>query len=401
MEYSGYKAIDFLNDDDFLSWLKKSDTEAIKFWESFLKSHPEKQPVIDEAIEIFNLFKINEDKLSLDEVIITWENIKNPQKSKKGRFIPLFKYAAILILVFAAGAIFHALSLRTDDMKLQQHAEEYIVTNEPIVILSDGSSVVLDNKNSKIEYSSTGDQLIIDNDTLRQEAETASPGEEVKINSVIIPYGSKSQVTLCDGTKIWLNAGSRLIYPTQFSESNREVMLSGEAYFDVTRNEQKPFIVKTTHTTIEVLGTKFNVFAYPGEIISGTVLVEGSVAVEYKKEGLLKRSGRIILAPNQCAFVNTNKGEATLKEIDTYTYTSWIDGVFKFDFENLNRVLKKLERYYNIRISLEDPLIGLYKISGKLDLRNSPEEVLNIVKNTIPVDWEKQNNNQYLITSKR
>ena len=400
MEYSDYTTIDFLNDDYFLLWLNKSDSDAIKFWDGFIEKHPEKQLVIDEAVEIFNFFKLHKDKLTLDEVFILWENIKKSQKVKKNLFIPLLKYAAIFIFVFISGAIFYALFFRIDETVFPKYAEDYTLPEEPRLVLSDGSSVVLDNKNSKIEYDKTGNQLIIDNDTIQQDSEPGISEEETKINSVIIPYGSNSQVTLSDGTKVWLNAGSRLIHPSQFTGSNREVMLFGEAYFDVAKNKDKPFIVKTNYTTIEVLGTKFNVFAYPDETITGTVLVEGSVAVEYKKDGFMKKAERIILAPNQCALINTEKGNARVSEIDASMYTSWKDGIFKFELEDLNRVLKKLERYYNIKINQENPFIGFHKISGKLDLRSSLEDVLDIIKNAVPIDWEKQNNNQYLITQK-
>lgn len=395
-KYSRYKAADFLDDEYFIQWLIKPDNEQELFWSDFIEKYPSQKAEVDEARLIFGMLQPDQEHLSLDETYGIWNKVLEVTKKKKtSTWVRVLKYAAALVLIFASGA----LSFYIYQVNQQTHfdlTELDQQIDEAKIILADGTEVSLEQKESIITYNSTGNQLVVNNDTISQ---TQHQGRET-MNKVIIPYGKKSMIVLSDGTKVWLNAGSQFIYPSSFLRKKREVVLIGEAYFDVAKNPEKPFIVRASDMRVKVLGTKFDVSAYPEDPIIEAILEEGSVSLEVMSKGLLGHSKEILLKPNQKISLNKESGETRIREVDVSMYTSWKDGMLKSEKEDLARLIKKVERYYNINIKIEDPLVGGYKISGKLDLKNSPEKTLNIVKLTVPIDWSKKSNGDFIIVKK-
>nr|WP_321358189.1 FecR domain-containing protein [uncultured Draconibacterium sp.] len=393
-KYKYYSSIDFLNDDSFIQWLLKSNTNAEMYWEAFVEEHPEKKGEIAEAIEIFNHFRFTHEELSLDEVFAIWNDIKHQQVEKKVGVLTVLKYAAVFLLVFATGALsYYFYNNSTGKTEFTIAENDPLNFNEAQIILSDGKSIPLNSKDSEIKYDATGEQVIIDNDTIQQ----LKKEEEPTINRVVIPYGKSSQLTLSDGTRVWLNAGSQLVYPSVFKERQREVLLIGEAYFNVVHNTKKPFVVRTEHADIEVLGTSFDVLAYPDDKMFQTILVTGSVSIETKSTGLMSGKNKMVLVPNQMFYLDKESGVNYINNVDVDTYTSWKEGMFDCDKLDLSRVVRRLERYYNKRIHIKDPLIGTYKISGKLDLKGDISEVLDVIQSFVPIDWGKQQNGDYFI----
>ncbi len=396
-KYSRYKAVDFLDDEYFIQWLIKPDNEQETFWNEFVEKYPSQKAEIDEARLIFGMLQPEQERLSLDETYGIWNRVLETTKRRTSKtWVRVLKYAAVLALIFASGA----LSFYIYQLNQQTHFDlsevDQQATNEAKIILADGTEVSLEQKESLITYNESGNQLVVNNDTIDQ---IRQQGRET-MNKVIIPYGKKSMITLSDGTKVWLNAGSQLIYPSAFLRKKREVVLIGEAYFDVAKNTAKPFVVRASDMRVKVLGTRFDVSAYPEDPIIETILEEGSVSLEVMGKGLLGQSEEIILKPNQKISLNKENGETWIREVDVSMYTSWKDGMLKSEKEDLARLIKKVERYYNINIKIKDPLVGLYKISGKLDLKNSPEQTLNIIKLTVPIDWNKKSNGDFVIIKK-
>lgn len=396
-KYTKYTTEDFLADDSFIEWLIDPTEEQDNYWNAFLQQHPEKKHAIDEAKIVFSMFQHERERLSLDETYDIWNNIlktfRNPATSL---WLNALKYAAILLVVFLAGGISYYLYENREQTHFDLASAPVTTISEAKIILSDGSEISLEKNESEISYNSSGNQLIVNNDTIRQ---NQVAGREV-MNKVIIPYGKKSMIQLSDGTLVWLNAGSQLIYPSTFQRKKREVVLIGEAYFDVAKNPNKPFIVRTADMHVKVLGTRFDVSAYPEDPMVETILEEGSVALEVVSKNFAHSGKEVILKPNQKISLNKEDGVANIKTVDVSMYTSWKDGILKTDREDLVRVIKKVERYYNIHIELRDPLAGGYLISGKLDLKGSPEEVLNIIKLTVPIDWTKKSNGDFVIVRK-
>ncbi|MBL7970864.1 MAG: FecR domain-containing protein [Prolixibacteraceae bacterium] len=397
-KYRDYSTVDFLNDESFLRWQSNPSAQESNFWEAFQNKYPGKRDEIKEAVTIFKLFHSKEDGLAMDEQYELWKRIqKEGKNSARTIFLHWLKYAAILSLVFLSGALTYYFYQHTETQYQLELAEDTkIGKGEAMIILPDGSRVSLEKQLSEISYSQNGNQLIVNRDTITPKA---AAGDEL-MHKVIIPYGKKSMIVLSDGTRVWLNAGSQLVYPSIFSGEKRQVMLVGEAFFDVAKNPEKPFFVHTSDVIVEVTGTRFDISAYPEDKLVQTVLEEGKVTLNIEGKGILSKGGKIEMCPNQKVELNRETGEAKTQRVDVSKYISWKDGMLEFEKVDLVRALKQVERYYNVRVFLADPLTGCYKLSGKLDLKDDPEQVLNVIKLTVPIDWQKKSNGDFVIINK-
>jgi ferric-dicitrate binding protein FerR (iron transport regulator) len=209
---------------------------------------------------------------------------------------------------------------------------------------------------------------------------------EVAVNQIIIPYGKRSEITLADGTHIWLNSGSQLSYPSRFKTNSRDVYLTGEAFFDVTADANKPFYVMTRDFKIKVLGTKFNVSSYSEDRTIQTVLLKGKVSAGKNK--LFAET--IDLYPGERLVYDKAGNNLAKEKVDVQLYTSWINGYLIFDNEPTTEVFKKLERYYNQRIIASGGLGG-NTFSGKLDLKDNIKDVLDNISFASSVKATEEN----------
>jgi ferric-dicitrate binding protein FerR (iron transport regulator) len=395
-KYKDFSITDFLDDPDFLRWMTDPTPEDEVFWRDFLKVYPSKKSQIQEARLVFNLLQSRESKMTLSEQYELWNSIQQKSKfSGKQIVLQLFKYAAILVLVFFSGAVSYYYYQNSFSRRTPQFADLYPADGGAMVILADGSKVSLKKDMSEILYSENGDQLVVNSDTIKQKPELKEA-----LNKVIVSYGKKSMIVLSDGTKVWLNAGSQLVYPAFFSNDTREVSLVGEAFFDVTKNPEKPFIVKASDVNIQVLGTRFDISAYPEDKIIQTVLEEGKINLKYEENGLFKRDHTLSMTPNQMVEFDRSSRETASSIVNVSKYVSWKEGMLEFEKVNLNKALKQIERFYNVNITLGSEQIGEFKLSGKLDLKNTAEDVLNVIKLTLPVNWHRKANGDYVLTNK-
>ncbi|MFA5326497.1 MAG: FecR family protein [Prolixibacteraceae bacterium] len=165
---------------------------------------------------------------------------------------------------------------------------------------------------------------------------------------VVAPAGSRMQFVLGDGTKVWLNHGSQLKYPYQFTGENRKVFLTGEAYFEVAHNKKMPFIVRTSSIEVKATGTAFNVSAYPGDDLVETTLVEGKVILY---ESTTERK-IIAMSPNECLKFNSKKNVYALESGNTEKYTAWKDGILVFKNDRISDIARKLARWYNVDVEI-------------------------------------------------
>jgi len=251
---------------------------------------------------------------------------------------------------------------------------------------------------------------------------TTEKKAEIAWYEIQAPLGAKSQVKLIDGTRVWLNAGSKLQYSTTFGQQNREVNLVGEGYFEVAKNKDLPFEVKTSELIVRALGTAFNVKAYPNEATIETILVEGEVevlqktkttGVEKDQTVLLKPQQRLTLKKNTHEMlVETNLPEKeqvvdpikipqkkttapTVKTVkttvDLMSHTSWKDKRWRIDSENLGSFATKLERRYNVKISFQDKDLPKYSFNGTFE--DEPiEEVLRALALAAPINFSLKGN---------
>lgn len=195
---------------------------------------------------------------------------------------------------------------------------------------------------------------------------TRDKNQEIQYATIEVQYGQTSHLFLFDGTEVWLNSGTKFKYPNQFNLSERDVFLEGEAFFKVAHNKNLPFKVKTGKLEVEVLGTSFNVSAYPGESLQTVMLVEGNVQlndVDGKQIGAL--------SPGQIAIKTDGIDTLQVKTTEQYFYTSWKDGKVTFNGETLGEIAKKMERWYNVEMNFENESLKNFKFTGTI-LRNKP-----------------------------
>jgi ferric-dicitrate binding protein FerR (iron transport regulator) len=197
---------------------------------------------------------------------------------------------------------------------------------------------------------------------------------------VKVPLGQMSEVTLFDGTKVWLNSGTTLRYSNNFGKEERNISLEGEAFFEVTKDEI-PFKVKLKNTEVEVLGTTFNVVSYSDDVFSEITLVEGKVNVNN-----LSGSTIAVLKPSERIYIDDILNKASISKVETNFYTSWIDGKIVFDDEKLAEITRKLERWYNVDIQLEEASLGELHFTGTI-LKHKPfNQIITAFELLLPID---------------
>lgn len=199
---------------------------------------------------------------------------------------------------------------------------------------------------------------------------------EIAIHQLSVPSGQQAQLTLSDGTKIWLNSKSKLIYPGTFQEKNREVTLEGEGYFQVSHNPQKPFVVKTSHLDIKVLGTSFNVTSYTDEENIILALETGSVSISERGSADLAAK----LKPNDLAIYSKTKKEIDLAIADSEIYKSWLKGQFKFRNMSFEDISKRLGRNFNVTFVFESEEVKHIKYNGSFYNYEPLGQILKIMQ---------------------
>ena len=201
-------------------------------------------------------------------------------------------------------------------------------------------------------------------------------------------HGQVREMLLPDGTKVWLNQSSVLKYPRAFEGKERHVYLDGEAYFEVARNHEKPFTVKSQAMDVRVLGTSFNIKCRPDNSFAETTLVEGEVEVKDKSD-----KGRITLLPGQKAVLNRVTGRMQVKQVDPKMEIVWHNDLIPFEKSSIFQIAAALERFYGVKIILSPDVDSTNTYSGVLKKKDNIESVLNSLRNSIPFNYKKVDDN--------
>lgn len=209
---------------------------------------------------------------------------------------------------------------------------------------------------------------------------------------LVVPAGQRAELTLPDGTKVWLNAGSKLSYPS-FFEKERKVFLSGEGFFDVSKNKNVPFIVSTRTMDVKALGTQFNVFCYPESNYTGVYLQEGSVKAYFPSS----EAEGVILSPEQYL---VQKGKQLVLSTMDPDELLWREGIYTFKRQKLGRIIEKLELYYDVKIVVKDPEILDYEYVGKFRQRDGVMEILHLIQRIHNFKIKKNDELNQIILSK-
>ena len=384
-----------MDDRGFISWILHGTNRDE--WELFLQEHPEFSETVTRAKELIAALDPGDELLPGPEAVQIWKTIEtfheenNRRKGKKIRTAWFIRIAATFLILITVGII--ALSIFNRDAEPYRFAtdESQIESGDARLVLSTGENIRLKNENSKITVEE-GKALYIENDSTVNlgNEKTGTDGKDA-MNEVIVPFGKKSRILLSDGTKVCLNAGTRFAFPSAFKGKNREVFLEGEAYFEVSKSERS-FYVNTPDIKVKVFGTRFNVSAYKSDKRVETLLLEGKVSVSANTGfGLMNRE--IILEPFQKAsYIKETHETLITPEPEADIYISWTEGWFHFSKENISNVMKKLERYYNVKVVYDQSFYEQELISGKLDLKESLDEVMLVLTNVAPIIYRIDGN---------
>ncbi|MBN1117990.1 MAG: DUF4974 domain-containing protein [Bacteroidales bacterium] len=316
-------------------------------------------------------------------------------KSTSRSMFRIISYAAAVIIpLFIASYLFLF-------EKEKPAIDDIIVpgTHMAVLTLSDGKEINLDGSETK--QTIDNEQVYIYNQErilkyeLKDEENSSAPENNAKsveprFNTLTIPRGGEYSIELTDGTKIWLNAESKLVYPIEFTGNNRQIYIEGEAYLEVAHNSVKPFIVNTSLVNITVLGTSFNIRSYENDPEIVTTLVEGKV----KLTGISTNNHeQIVLSPGkQARMIKTTK-TLEISEVETNDYTAWKDGLLVFNNENLGSIMKRLERWYNFNSIFESEELRELHFSGTLNKYDHIDTILDMISISCYIQFKSEGRN--------
>ncbi|MCL2562020.1 MAG: FecR domain-containing protein [Rikenellaceae bacterium] len=310
---------------------------------------------------------------SLDKISDIPPPLKNHARVKNKPLRIVRWTAAVLIPLFIGISVWFALDRNifgSDGKPISR------IMTDATLTLPDGSVIILDKatENSRIAERD-GIVFAREDGKLVYENKVAEMSDKIMWGTVDVPRGSQLELTLQDGSNVWLNAGSRLRFPIPFDGNERRVFLEGEAFFDVKKSIEKPFIVETADQELKVLGTEFNVYAYPQENSIHTALITGSVSLISKAN-----QAQIILEPGQKATLHSDSGDYSITAVDTHEIMAWRNMEFVFGGATLDHVFTKLSRWYDFEYSFEDPQAAELTTWGSIPIYDDISSVLELIE---------------------
>lgn len=336
----------------------------------------------------------------LEQALELWEGMRQVDKAKgwkrlttvmakkqraqqlRRRLIYICSAAAMIILLLTIGreGLFRNKAV-TDTLFVAA-----VENNQPKLILEDGQQILLSGETvtepliQKLNFTIDRQRK-----NITYIPDESTKDNTLKYNTLEIPKGAEYELILSDGTHVWLNADTRLRYPVKFSTGERRVYLEGEAYFQVAKNTELPFRVESPSQTVEVLGTQFNVYAYSGEEKEYTTLAEGSVAVTVSGSGQ-----KLQLRPGQQLAISCQDGNTSVCEVDITQVTDWKNGMFVFDDQSLEMILRKVARWYNIEVFYKNTAAKSMVFKGNLPRYGELDELLRVLESSSKIHFSLQ-----------
>lgn len=308
---------------------------------------------------------VGNEKLTPLETAELWAKIQDSTSSKANTFSwKYFIQIAASILVVLSFLGLWQYNRNTSTAKLLDFAAQNI--NKKVIVNKQIKGKVNDD-----QASNEDENIITTND----------------FNTLVVGDGRRSEITLPDGTKVWLNSGSRLIYPITFEKNSREVYLEGEAYFDVTHNKERPFHVRGKSMDIKVLGTEFYVGSNLNNKNNYAVLVSGSIA--FSGGNWLNKTEKVLVPGERINYI-PDEEKLLISHVKTEEYKSWKEGYLDIESESLDVIVKSIAKYYNIQISTEGLNLVNEKFTGRLDFQRNADDVLTILCSGTPYAYNPE-----------
>jgi len=350
-----------LNDEEALllkQWLSESDENR--------KSYRELQELWLSA----NLAGLKKSKTEA----AAWKAISSRVNARKTKRLNWMSFAAAASVVLVVGAYFAISQLFPSQDKQWVALSEQAKPAELVrLILPSGTEMALEDS-LEGEMNVEGEFVYKDLSGISyQEPLKSESNEKAVIHELVVPQGGHYVLTLADGTIVTLNSESSIKFPTQFNDSVREVWMEGEAYFDVEHNPEKPFLVHASGMTTRVLGTQFDVRAYEEDADQSVTLVEGSVQLETAEN-------KVRLKPGEQYYQDSkNLTAGKVRQVDTYLYTSWIDGTMYFDDITLGELIVRLNRWYDFKYEFKDESLKQRRFTGGVKKSDDLKTVFSLI----------------------
>ena len=285
-------------------------------------------------------------------------NLLRKKLRKRSSLQVWYGVAAAVVILLSVGGILLWNSGEIEEKPVQVAKKVTIQPgkSQAILVLSSGEEVAMGNVSRQLEEKDGTSVVVSETGRISYQSAEGKGGTTRVMNRLVIPRGGEFNLTLSDGTRVWLNAETELRYPVQFNGKERVVYLKGEAYFEVSKNKEKPFLVQVDDMSVKVYGTAFNVNTY-NKI--ETVLVTGRVS--------MNQGGKeVLLKPNQKGVFDQVSGKITVEDVDVLAYVSWKNGDFIFRNESLNSIMDKLSRWYGLEVLYQDAGLQEVRLSGNL-----------------------------------
>jgi len=395
-DYTKYTADRLLNDDCFLLSEKHPTQESKAFWTAIQAEHDDlaKEIIIARAFLRHVKNEGNDKKLPAEAGRKLWTRIEKENRHYDRRYMRAFLKiagvaAAVAVLLAAGWQVWFAANddaeidyiAMLDAMEPAQNASGSVQ-----LIFDNDRTIAVDGEETHIEYLNEGAVQI----NAGEKVAVADETDRAKaLNQLVVPIGKRSTLILTDGTKVWINSGSKVIYPVRFAGDKREIFAEGEIYLEVSPDADRPFVVKTARMEVKALGTEFNVSAYKDDADLSVVLVSGKV--EIRRSG----AGKSTLSPSQMFVHNRQTHADAISTVDAADYIAWKDGYYPFHRQQLSAVLYKLSKYYGVRFEWDEQIDTLL-CSGKLDLKDQLAEVLEMLAKAAPIKVEENSSHIYI-----
>ena len=366
----------WMEDKDFILHCLTPTPESEVRWERYRREHPESEAELREAQRILFSVRLNHAHRSDEDSNRLWERIADDMQrcDRKRRHLRALTthYAAAAcittIVVLASWLLWTTLSHSPDHISPTAKISAIDTLQRDVTLISDNHQPIQIENNALISYDSIitiharGEKIR----ALQNETSTQTGAGS---NTLIVPYGRRSSLLLADGSKVWINSGSVLHFPSTFEGKERRIRVEGEIYIEVAHDSTRPFYVETSQMAINVLGTKFNVSAYRDDDSQSVVLVEGKVNIRTADEG------DCTLVPDQRLCFDATERLFRVDRVDVSYYTSWKDGILQFRGDTMDEIARRLSRYYNVHIHCS-PSVADKCTVGKLLLFDDIHQVM-------------------------
>jgi transmembrane sensor len=378
--------------------LSDSESKILQYWlaendnnKSIYKKLQDEQNLVNEINELKKFDEIN--AFQKVQQKITTQKIQ----PKVFRIVPNFVKYAAAAAALVVGSYFILTKINKHEIVHYEASTIMPGKQKAILITSGNMQIVLDSSNKEEILRDGLTNIIHTGSTLSyNKSDTIDNVKNVtEYNTLITPRGGEYTLFLSDGTEVILNSGSKLKYPVIFNHKNREVELEGEAFFRVTKSKESPFIVKTNNVNVTVYGTIFNVSAYNNENLMQTTLIEGSVGVSLNDS---QSESEVKIEPGQQLIYNKGSGNTETKEVDTEQFIAWTKGMFVFENEPIENILKIMSRWYDFNFEFKDSGLKNQRFTLSLGRNEEINKILEMISSSSNLKFSTRGNSIIVYT---